>query len=192
LASEKDRSAEIIAAATRLFAAQGFDKTTTRDICKAIGMSHAMLYYYFKDKEAILNRILQDILSGGLKQFKAIAESKHGLHVKLVDVINMYARFHVVETDKVKIFIHERKSLSSSHKRLLDKKQKEYLNILREMLDDLKETGDMVPLDTTMSAFALFGMVHWTCGWYNPAGRVPPQELAETIAHIYTKGILKK
>ncbi|KIF04012.1 TetR family transcriptional regulator [Streptomyces sp. RSD-27] len=43
----------IVNAAAALFAAKGFERTTTADICKAVGMSAGNLFHYFPNKRAI-------------------------------------------------------------------------------------------------------------------------------------------
>ncbi len=48
------RRSEILAAAVRCFARQGFQKTTIQDICAEGGMSVGAIYSYFASKEAIV------------------------------------------------------------------------------------------------------------------------------------------
>lgn len=52
LSSEERREA-IIAAARRVFADKGFHGTTTRDLASAAGVSEALLYKHFPNKEAL-------------------------------------------------------------------------------------------------------------------------------------------
>ncbi|KZE37404.1 hypothetical protein AV656_12605 [Bhargavaea cecembensis] len=48
---ESERQDEILKAAMREFAQNGFDKASTNRIVKDAGMSKGMLYYYFENKE---------------------------------------------------------------------------------------------------------------------------------------------
>jgi len=54
--SEETKNA-IITAAGRLFAEQGYEAVTMREIAKAVGCSHTTIYIYFKDKEALLHQL---------------------------------------------------------------------------------------------------------------------------------------
>ena len=64
----EERREEILDAAEKLFAAKGFDNTSTGDILDAVGIARGTLYYHFKSKEEILdgvigritNRLMQD------------------------------------------------------------------------------------------------------------------------------------
>ena len=58
--SAEDRRAQIIAAARRLFAHRGFDATTTREIATEAGISDALIYRYFPDKQALLRAIVDE------------------------------------------------------------------------------------------------------------------------------------
>lgn len=49
---------EILSAARRLFCAHGLDMTTMQSIADAAGKSKATLYYYFKNKEAVLSALI--------------------------------------------------------------------------------------------------------------------------------------
>jgi AcrR family transcriptional regulator len=49
---------EIVAAATRLFAQQGYGHTTMSDIARAVGLQQSSLYYWFRRKELILQAAL--------------------------------------------------------------------------------------------------------------------------------------
>ncbi|MFE6739331.1 TetR/AcrR family transcriptional regulator [Streptomyces tubercidicus] len=54
------RRQHIVHAASELFATQGFERTTTAQICKAAGMSSGNVFHYFPNKRAIFIALLQD------------------------------------------------------------------------------------------------------------------------------------
>jgi len=58
LQKEKTRT-RIIDSAKKLFAEQGFQKTTVMDVCRQAGLSEAALYEYFQGKEDLLLTIPQ-------------------------------------------------------------------------------------------------------------------------------------
>lgn len=55
-----DTRGEIIDSAMRLFAEQGYDKTSLREIADAVGVTKAALYYHFRTKEDIVESALRD------------------------------------------------------------------------------------------------------------------------------------
>ncbi len=57
---------EILNAAARLFGAQGFLKTTTRQIASEVGIRQASLYYHFSDKVSILRALFASTVEPSL------------------------------------------------------------------------------------------------------------------------------
>jgi TetR/AcrR family transcriptional regulator len=54
---------QILDAAERLFAAQGFARTTIKQIGSDAGVNSALLYYYFADKDELYREVLRRFLS---------------------------------------------------------------------------------------------------------------------------------
>jgi AcrR family transcriptional regulator len=67
------RREEILELAADLFARQGVDKTTVREIGKAVGMLSGSLYHYFDSKELMVAEIVAGYLEGRLEGCLAIA-----------------------------------------------------------------------------------------------------------------------
>ncbi|BFU95408.1 MAG: putative Transcriptional regulator acrR [Nitrospira sp.] len=61
--SSQERQAGLIAAAAALFAAKGFNGTTTREIAKAAGVSEALVFKHFPTKRALYAAILAEKVS---------------------------------------------------------------------------------------------------------------------------------
>jgi AcrR family transcriptional regulator len=58
------RREQILETALELFAAQGFDATSTRQIAKEVGVAEGLIFHYFPTKASLLTAILQDRLEG--------------------------------------------------------------------------------------------------------------------------------
>lgn len=59
-ARHRARRRHIVNTAAELFAARGFERTTTAEICKAAGMSAGNLFHYFPNKRAIFHAVFED------------------------------------------------------------------------------------------------------------------------------------
>jgi TetR/AcrR family transcriptional regulator len=60
---EQSRAA-ILSAAVREFAREGVSAARTDAIARSAGVNKALLYYYFKDKEALYRAVLDEVFSG--------------------------------------------------------------------------------------------------------------------------------
>ena len=65
------RKNEIMQTALKLFLRQGYEKTSTNDIIKELGLSRGGLYHHFKSKEEILDSAIAALLLAELKNAEA-------------------------------------------------------------------------------------------------------------------------
>src|SRR3954468_22399580 len=70
------RRAAIVKAVRRVFAEKGFDGTTTRELARAAGVSEALLFKHFPNKEALFTAIQEACCS---EQDLALYERLHAL-----------------------------------------------------------------------------------------------------------------
>lgn len=55
----EDRREQIIDAAMSVFAQKGFARATNRDVAREAGITTGLIYYYFENKEALLQAVLE-------------------------------------------------------------------------------------------------------------------------------------
>jgi AcrR family transcriptional regulator len=58
---KNDRKKEIISAAKKLFALNGYSPTSMDDIARDVGITKASLYYFFESKERIFTDIIEEV-----------------------------------------------------------------------------------------------------------------------------------
>jgi TetR/AcrR family transcriptional regulator len=68
----RQNEAKILAAAEKVFAERGFAAATTSAIAKLAGMPKANLHYYFRTKQALYTRVLDEILALWIETAEAI------------------------------------------------------------------------------------------------------------------------
>ena len=59
----EERRAEMVAAATRLFAQQGFVKTSVAEIVSAVDVAKGLFYYYFTTKDDMVKAVVEGYCS---------------------------------------------------------------------------------------------------------------------------------
>ncbi len=63
---EKHTREKIFDAAVDLFAEHGYDRTTVRDIAKAVGVTESAVYRHYPGKDAILEAIFEYVENTGV------------------------------------------------------------------------------------------------------------------------------
>lgn len=67
-----DRKQQILAEAAVLFAEQGYYKTTTADVARAVGVTQPYVFHFFKSKEALYLAVLKQASERILHAFTAV------------------------------------------------------------------------------------------------------------------------
>ncbi|MGW5309570.1 TetR/AcrR family transcriptional regulator [Nocardia thailandica] len=68
----EEKRAEIVAAARRLFTEQGYDAVPVSRIAKDAGVVSNTLYWYFRDKDAVLTAVLEEVLADSMARYGEI------------------------------------------------------------------------------------------------------------------------
>ncbi len=63
-----DTKNKILKTAIKLFSEKGFDGTSVSNIAEECGVNKPLIYYYFENKDGLLNHILDDILTEAEKE----------------------------------------------------------------------------------------------------------------------------
>ncbi len=61
----RSRRPEILRVSLELFASQGYEKTSLRDIAERLGFTKAALYYHYRTKEALLADLFGPVIAAG-------------------------------------------------------------------------------------------------------------------------------
>lgn len=99
-----ERRNNMVEAAQKLFAKEGFEKTTMQKISDEAKVGVATLFRYFPQKEALIIEVIKTIIEKQVPYFEAIyATDKLGIE-KVDDVLTTYIRFIFEENrDTIKL-----------------------------------------------------------------------------------------
>ena len=176
--------------AARLFAAQGYHGTSLRDLAREMGLSKSSLYHYFDSKQELLYRLLDDYISEALAEIESFCNQDIPALDKLERFMRFYAGFYAHDQERLILLLNEVDRLEPKRRRLLETKERRYLQAFKEILDQLRREGVMKELPLNLASFAFFGMVHYTYKWYRPEGEVKPGQLADYFLRIFSHGVL--
>ena len=183
-----ERLEQILATTANVFADKGFHPTTMRDLSRATGMSLAGLYHYIDGKDELLyliqERSFQRVIAeaaGALRQGATADE-------RLERFIRHHVSFFARHMSEMKVLSHEANSLTGRRLSQINALKRRYFDMLRGLIADveLEHAGHH---DPQVAAYALFGMMNWIYNWYNPAGPLSPEALAERFAQLFMLGL---
>lgn len=184
-----DRKSEIRRRAAEVFADQGFDRASIRDVAKASDMSLAGLYYYYRSKDEILYDIQHETFRTLLE---AHAETLAGVRdpaEKLKRVIDAHCTFFAENIAEMKVMSREAEQLTEAFADEVGELRRRYVRLVRGILDELGAETPLRDIPTPVAAFILFGMMNWLYTWYDPTRDGGPADIAAAVREIFLDGI---
>jgi AcrR family transcriptional regulator len=182
------RRDNLLAVAARVFAARGYDRTTMRDLSRASQMSLAGMYYYVKGKEDLLYEIQRGCFERVREGAEQALAGASGPEERLQAFIRHHVRFFASHMDEMKVLSHEAESLTGAKLEEVRRLKRAYVDLCLELLARLEEQAGSERVNRHVAAYALFGMMNWIYTWYDPAGSVGVEELAESICRLFVNG----
>ena len=141
----------ILQAAEHEFLTKGFDGARTISIARAAGVTHAMLHYYFRTKEHIFERILDEKMHlMGQSILTAIGQSGLPLQERLSDAIGRHFDFIAANPDLPRFVVNEIVSRPERYDTMRVRIRKIADPLMRDLqqeLDESAEQGLTEPID---------------------------------------------
>ncbi len=187
---DNGKSGVIYRKAAEMIYEKGFDGISMNEIAEALDLTKPGLYYYVKGKKQLLHKIMSyamDLLDVSVvKPGRAIEDPEERLRF----IIQQHARLLTHEAGALAILIDEEAGLSDEQRREIVRRKRDYFEFMRRTLEELKALGRLRPLDTTVAAFSLLGMVMWIARWYDPKGRLEGEQVVRDVTEIAAGGML--
>ncbi len=187
---EKRRN-QIVAAATELFASQGFYKTTISEIAKKAGVSHGLVYLYVREKEDVLLLVLQQVVNAYAEEIPKAMEGIADPLDRLVRAIEAYCR--VVDKHRAPTVLAYRstKSLTPDRRELIQRRETETNNFITEAIRVCMEAGLIRKLNVDVLTYQIVLVAHgWALkSWYFKS-RIGLEDYIADSLDIVLAGIL--
>ncbi len=184
---------KIVAVASRLFAKNGYKNTTIKDIAKLARIGKSTVFYYFQNKESILESIIEEAIGGVFNELQKIASSNIPPEEKFFKALSNHIRYMTKYMNSVKVFLYEFKFLSEEKRKLYINKRKRYELTFRNLIKELQKVGIFKNLDTRVVTMGILGMCNWMVVWYRKKpGNLSPQEIAKIFYKMLLKRKVKK
>lgn len=185
-----EKRGAILKGAARLFAERGYAGASVKMIAERCGVSKALLYHYYSDKEAVLFDILDAHLRGLVQAVEDAAEAGRALepHPRLEALCAA--------------LLEEYRDADAEHQvqlvalRLLPAERQEHLKALERRLVDLfsQAIATLLPAvahDRTLLrplTMSLFGMLNWHYLWFREGRGMTRAGYAALVADLIAQG----
>jgi AcrR family transcriptional regulator len=191
-----ERRQEIIRAAMEVFARNGFGGSTTREIAENAGISEAMIYSHFRNKEDLYTAIIDEKLQESEPLYYPLDAIRNRDDQRVfTTIVSNYLDRHGEDTTFLRLLLFsalEGHELASMFVAGPVRKFFEFLaDYIRERIDE----GAFKPVNPEITSRCLLGMVHYFVllreilgdDTLNP---IDPTAAIETIVNIFCEGVL--
>ena len=194
--TEEDTRARILQTALKLFARQGYDRTTTKDLANSAKVAEGTLFRYFPNKKAILIEVATsgwiEILTDLLTELSEMGSYKAISQVMRRRMLNIQEN-----SDLLRVCFIE----AQYHSELRERIQSEVIEKMTDVAEAFFETAmskgiyrqinPKIVAQVFLGMFAIAGFSRETI--IDPeASPKAMQEMAEGIADIFLHGVLNK
>ena len=173
-----DTRERIQSVALELFAEQGYDKTSLREIAERLDVTKAALYYHFKSKEDIVTSLVEDYF-GQIDELVSWGRTQPRTPGTRAEVMRRYYAIVAGAGEVFRMLQHNQASVNSlAH-------AKNRSELFRERMDALVSllTEPDAPLASQLRAAVALASVSFGCMFYADRATDPGQ-LQETVLDI--------
>ena len=173
-----DTRQRIQTVALELFAEQGYDKTSLREIAERLDVTKAALYYHFKSKEDIVASLVEDYF-GQIDELITWGRTQPPTPEFRAQVLDRYYRIVAEGSSDFRMLQHNQASVNS----LAHAKNRSHL--FRERMDALVGllTEPDAPMPDQIRAAVALASVSFGCMFYADRA-ASPDELREVVLDI--------
>ena len=179
---EVSRRRAIEDVASDLFRARGYAATSVRDIAHALDLQGPSLYAHVTSKEDVLWAIIDRAAA----RFEAAADLAEGPTRDPESHLAALVRAHVgviaADAGAAGVFVHEWRALGDDRRAAILARRDAYERRFRAVIEDGMATGAFAMTDPGLAATAILSMLNGIPGWFNPAGRLGPDRIADHFA----------
>jgi AcrR family transcriptional regulator len=180
------RQDEILKAASRIIARDGFEGATIRGVAARAKINLSGIYYYFENKDELLYALQHHAFSTLAETLSQRLEISKTPEDKLKAVIENHFEFFVNNMDNLKVCVHEIESLSGKYYNEILKLRRKYFGLVKDVIS---EVTDGSKNDADLTALCLFGSLNWVYMWYNPKKNPDIKKLSAQYLKIFLNGI---
>ncbi|MCC5859519.1 MAG: TetR family transcriptional regulator [Ectothiorhodospiraceae bacterium] len=170
--------------AAHLFRTQGYERTTVRDIGRAVGILPGSIFHHFRSKDEILRTVMRENIIVSLARLREALGREETLEGQLRALVRceLFATNSEETGEAWTVLVQEWRSLSPEGQREILVLREEYEQHWLETLEAARAQG-RIALDPFILRRLLAGALNWTSHWFRP-DRQPGLSLDELTEEV--------
>jgi AcrR family transcriptional regulator len=184
---------EIYDHAARLFAERGFAGTSLQDIAEAMGLTRSALYYYVKNKDELLARLVSEITEAPASALREITgDASLGPVEKLHAAATTIATLRATHPARFRMVIRSEAELPPDMATEHNHAKKVVLDELTGIVDEGIRSGHLRPQDPRIAALGIIGLCNWVSWWFHEEGRLATDAVVKQLADMAVTALIQE
>ena len=183
-----ERPGIILDEAARFFAERGFPGASMSDLALECGISKALVYHYYTNKEEILFDMTERYMTRLVALCAEIESRRLAPREHLPELVRSFLSEYQSSQHKHVVLTHDFRFLEETRRKIIVKKQRAVVNSFRRAISAATD-GRLSTAAALPAAMLVFGMINWTFTWLKPGGAMSYAEFAEWVIRILEGGI---
>jgi TetR/AcrR family transcriptional regulator, fatty acid metabolism regulator protein len=175
-----ERQRQILEAAVRVFARNGYHTSRVADVAAEAGVAHGLVYHYFPSKAALLEAVFQETWQGLLEELRRLEGSGDTAREQLRKVAAIVLRTWRRDPDLIRVLVRE----VARSPQLQDQAEAvgDVLGVIERIVARGQDAGELrSDLDPRLSAWIVWGALEeLLTGWV--LERLPDSDADVTAA----------
>lgn len=176
---------EICQAAAKVFYQKGYLSATLADVANAAGLTKGAIFHYFSTKEELLFLILYRYTDTALRELIENLESFNSPNDRIFTYIYLFTMKYKEKQFESRLALNEVVNLPEKYLNIIEEKQREFVNILRLLVENLLDKKEKKPESVTLLTYSLLGMCTWPYRWFNLEGKATTEDLTMVIYKVF-------
>lgn len=181
----------VLHVAAQMFNERGFHATSLDDIAARLNVTKPTLYYYVKNKDAILLACVKKGLDMTLEGIDASRAAGGNAIDQLRACMRAYAEVVTQPFGMCLIRVGDEEVPEPSRTELRRLKS-EIDHAFRRLVEQGVQEGVLAPCDPKMAAFVIAGGLSWIGRWYQPQGAYSADQIIEQCTQLLLQGVLAR
>lgn len=181
----------ILLASAELFSSQGYAGTSTREIADRVGIRQPSLFYHFPKKDEILRALVDEAAVSLLERLPEFENRAGRAAAQLYRLMQLDFHYLMTEPYGIGKLLQLPELRSGELREDIESKRNQLINAYRKLIRRGVKEGDFACSDVSVATFTVFGMGEAIWTWYRPARSKSPARIAEKIADMALRALLR-
>ncbi len=178
----------ILEAAAPAFAELGFPAASMSEIARRCGVSKALLYHYYENKNAILYDLLDRYTRCLLELCDAAERDSAPGRDRVAALIRAFLNEYQSSQARHVVLVHDVKFLPDAQRNRILEQMRAIVARYRAAVS-AAFPGQVPESYLTPVTMMLFGMMNWTFTWLKPSGPLTFDDFADVVVRVFVEGV---